>query len=90
MTMRAEGGGQMISDFFVVRAMRRTGVGREAARQVIAMLPGRWAIGFQACSPGVRRFWSTVAADACGRNWETHDDPPVAGRPPDSWITFQT
>jgi hypothetical protein len=27
MTMRAAGGGQMISDFFVVRAMRRTGVG---------------------------------------------------------------
>jgi predicted acetyltransferase len=90
MTMRAEGGGQMISDFFVVRAMRRTGVGREAARQVIAMFPGRWAIGFQSYSPGVQRFWSTVAADACGDNWETHDDPPAAGRPPDSWITFQT
>lgn len=85
-----DGGGSSISDFFVVRALRRSGVGREAARQVIAMFPGQWSIGFQTYNPGAQRFWSQVASDAVGDTWATHDDPPVAGRPPDTWITFQT
>ncbi|GAA1250163.1 GNAT family N-acetyltransferase [Oryzihumus leptocrescens] len=90
MTRPLEPGVMMIDGFFVVRALRRTGVGREAARQVVAMFPGRWAIGFQAYNPGAQRFWSLVATDAVGTTWSTHDDPPVEGRPPDSWITFTT
>lgn len=82
--------GTCIQDFFVVRALRRTGVGREAARQVIAMFPGRWSVGFQAYNPGVQQFWSQVAADAVGDRWQTHDGPPQPDRPPDSWITFET
>ena len=90
MTRPREPGVMMIDGFFVVRALRRTGVGREAARRVIAMFPGRWAIGFQSYNPGAQRFWSLVAADAVGDAWSAHDDPPVEGRPPDSWITFTT
>jgi hypothetical protein len=90
MTAPADDGGFTISDFFVVRALRRTGVGGEAARQVIAMFPGRWRIGFQTYNPGVRRFWSQVASAVAGDHWRTYDDPPVEGRPPDTWITFQT
>jgi predicted acetyltransferase len=90
MTTPADDGGQTISDFFIVRALRRTGAGREGARQVIAKFPGRWSIGFQSYNPGVQQFWSQVATDAAGDKWDTHDDPPVAGRPPDTWITFQT
>jgi len=71
-------------------ALRRTGVGREAARQVLAMFPGRWSIAFQTYNPGAQRFWSQVASDAVGDAWRTYDDPPPAGRPPDTWITFQT
>lgn len=69
---------------------RRTGVGREAAARVIAMIPGRWSIGYQSYNPGAQRFWSQVASDAVGDKWATHDDPPAEGRPPDTWITFQT
>jgi len=90
MTAPARDGGQMISDFFIARALRRTGVGREAARQVIALFPGRWRVGFQAYNPGVQQFWSRVASDAAGDDWQTYDDPPVPGRPPDTWITFET
>ena len=82
--------GMSVSDFFVVRALRRTGVGREAARQVVALFPGGWSIGFQSYNPGVQRFWSQVATDVAGDQWTTYDDPPVAGRPPDSWIVFRT
>ena len=90
MTAPADGGGTSISDFFIVRALRRSGAGREAARQVIAMFPGQWSVGFQSYTPGAQRFWSQVASDAAGDAWTTHDDPPVAGRPPDTWITFST
>jgi predicted acetyltransferase len=90
MTAPAAGGGTSVSDFFVARALRRTGVGREAARQVIAMTPGRWAIGFQSYNRGVQSFWSQLASEVAGPgNWTAYDDPPVAGRPPDSWIVFQ-
>jgi predicted acetyltransferase len=90
MTAPARSGGMSISDFFIVRALRRSGVGREAARQVIAMIPGRWSIAFQSYNPGAQRFWTQVASDAAGDKWTAHDDPPVEGRPPDTWITFQT
>jgi predicted acetyltransferase len=89
MTGPAPDGSMSVSDFFIVRALRRTGVGREAARQAIAMTPGRWSIGFQTYNPGAQPFWSQVATDAAGDTWATHDDPPVEGRPPDTWITFQ-
>lgn len=90
MTAPARNGGMSISDFFIVRALRRSGVGREAARQVIAMNPGRWSIAFQSYNPGAQRFWTQVASDAVREKWTAHDDPPVEGRPPDTWITFQT
>lgn len=79
-----------ICDFFVVRALRRTGVGRVAARLTIDTMPGRWRIGFQRYNPGVERFWTEVAADVAGDSWTTFDDPPVEGRPPDTWISFST
>jgi predicted acetyltransferase len=90
MTVTNDTAGISISDFFIVRALRRSGVGREAASRVIAMFPGRWSIGFQSYNPGAQRFWSQVVSDAVGDKWSTHDDPPVEGRPPDTWITFQT
>lgn len=89
MTAPTDTGGSSISDFFVVRALRRFGVGREAASRVIAMTTGRWSIGFQRYNPGAQRFWSQVASDAVGETWATHDLS-VEGRPPDTWITFRT
>ncbi|GAA0527331.1 hypothetical protein GCM10010172_04790 [Paractinoplanes ferrugineus] len=90
MTIPAADGGNSISAFFVVRALRRTGVGREAAALTIAALPGRWSIAFQRYNPGVERFWSRVATDAAGHRWHIHDGPTPANRPPDTWITFTT
>lgn len=88
MTAPTGDGGTSITDFFVVRALRRAGVGREAARLLLAQFPGRWHIAFQRYNPGVQDFWSQVATDAAGDTWSMHDDPPVEGRPPDTWITF--
>ncbi|XVV09817.1 GNAT family N-acetyltransferase [Actinoplanes sp. CA-131856] len=88
MTAPAEGGGTSIAAFFVVRALRRTGVGRSAAVQVVSRFPGRWRIGFQRYNPGVEAFWSDVATEVAGDKWEIEDGPPAENRPPDTFITF--
>jgi len=90
MILMADDSATSISDFFVVRALRRMGVGREAARLLLATIPGRWNVAFQSYNPGAQRFWSQVATDAAGDSWRMYDDPPVEGRPPDTWITFTT
>ena len=89
-TTPAEGGGTSVAAFFVVRALRRTGVGRVAAAQILATSPGRWSIGFQRYNPGVETFWSRVVTDVVGDRWEMHDGPVPEDRPPDSFITFTT
>ncbi len=83
-------GGTSMTAFFVVRALRRTGVGHEAALQAIAATPGRWSIGFQRYNPGAEKFWSRVATAVVGDRWEIHDEPTPDDRPPDSFITFDT
>jgi predicted acetyltransferase len=90
MRARTEAGGSSVHDFFVVRALRRTGVGREAARLLIATAPGAWEIGFQPYNPGVERFWSQVATDAVGDRWSVHDARSPELRPADRFITFTT
>lgn len=90
MTVPHEDGSMTIDDFFVVRALRRTGVGREAARQTIGLFPGPWRIGFQRYNPGVERFWTQVAEEFAGNTWTMVDEPPVEGRPPDTWLIFAT
>jgi predicted acetyltransferase len=89
MTAPAADGGTSIADFFVVRTLRRTGVGRNAAHQVIALFPGRWSIAFQRYNPGAEPFWTGVATNLVGDDWEIHDGPIVDNRPPDTWLTFR-
>jgi predicted acetyltransferase len=90
LTREIEADARTISDFFVVRALRRTGVGREAARQVIARTPGQWRIAFQTYNPGAQRFWQQVATDFAGEGWSARDVPQADGGPPDTWISFET
>ncbi|GAB3595577.1 hypothetical protein GCM10027446_21080 [Angustibacter peucedani] len=90
MTDVGEDGVRSVADFFVVRALRRSGTGREVARQLLEMFPGRWRIGFQRYNPGVEAFWTAVATEAVGDTWELRDEDPVEGRPPDTFLTFTT
>ncbi|WBB98138.1 MULTISPECIES: hypothetical protein [unclassified Solwaraspora] len=79
-----------INDFFVVRPLRRTGVGRVAAGRVIAEWPGRWRIAFQAYNPGAQLFWQRVATDAVGPHWHRSEAPSVPGAPADICLSFDT
>ena len=83
-------GGQVLGDFFVVRALRRSGVGLTAATAVMRATPGRWTLGFQDYNPGARSFWTRVATAVAGDSWRIEHQP-VPGKPelpPDSWLTI--
>ncbi|MBI1378626.1 MAG: GNAT family N-acetyltransferase [Frankiales bacterium] len=63
-TRRRADGARSVFSFLVVRAARRSGVGRAAAAQVLAAHPGEWAVAFQEVNAGAAVFWRSVAAGA--------------------------
>jgi predicted acetyltransferase len=77
----------VLNSFFVVRAARRSGVGRDAVGQILTARPGRWTVAFQETNPNAVAFWRSVAASH-DEGW-TEERRPVPDRPdlpPDSWI----
>ncbi|WP_051717630.1 GNAT family N-acetyltransferase [Streptomyces megasporus] len=87
-------GATSISAFFVVRALRRRGVGRRAALHLLHSRPGAWAIAFQEVNAGAARFWRGIATAAVGSDWreETRPapSPSPAGPTADTWIFLNT
>lgn len=86
-------GATSIVGFFVVRALRRRGVGRRAALElVVRQRRGRWAIAFQEANAGAARFWRRVAAEAVGADWR-EEIGPVPDKPEelqDRWVLLDT
>jgi predicted acetyltransferase len=78
-------GPRVMGEFFVVRAVRRRGVGRAAARCVFAAHPGAWEIPFQEENPGAARFWRGLATELAGDAWH-EERRPVPHRPDESDI----
>ncbi|GAA3434884.1 GNAT family N-acetyltransferase [Kutzneria kofuensis] len=64
-----DGGATFIHAFFVVRALRRQGVGLAAATDLLRSRRGRWAIAFLEQNAPAARFWKQVAAEVVGENW---------------------
>lgn len=52
-----------MAEFFVMRKYRRSGVGREAARQVFAMFPGPWQVRQLHGNDAATAFWRSVIPD---------------------------
>ena len=52
-----------VAEFFVVRKYRRGGVGRAAARTVIAIRPGQWELAIARRNTGASVFWRQVASE---------------------------
>ena len=76
--------------FFVLRGLRRSGVGSQAAAQLIASSPGRWAIAFQEDNVGAAAFWRQVVrglvGDAAREERETVPDRSLA----QTWLFLDT
>jgi predicted acetyltransferase len=85
-------GSTSIGAFFVVRALRRAGVGQLAALELLRIRPGRWSIAFQENNARAARFWRRVATAAVGPDWQEElrpvpDKPDIA---PDTWLLLDT
>lgn len=83
-------GARSVFAFFVLRGLRRTGVGTQAAAQLIAGSPGRWAIAFQEDNVGAAAFWRRLVRDLVGddvrEERETVPDRSLA----QTWLLFDT
>ncbi|WP_326943210.1 GNAT family N-acetyltransferase [Amycolatopsis sp. NBC_01307] len=64
-----EGAATFIHSFFIVRALRRQGVGLAAATKLIRSRRGRWAIAFLEENAPAARFWRQVATEVVGEHW---------------------
>ena len=83
---------RLMAGFFVVRGVRRLGVGRQAALQMLGRHPGVWEIPFQEENGGAARFWRELATEAVGTTW-TEERRPVPMKPHiphDVWITLDS
>jgi len=49
-----------MAEFFVLRKYRRSGVGRMAAVDVLARLPGPWTVRQQLTNPDATSFWRSA------------------------------
>jgi predicted acetyltransferase len=79
-----------VGEFFIVRSMRRQGIGRQVARAVFHRYPGRWEAAFQEENPRAATFWRRVAAEVAPGLWteERRQDPTKSFIAPDVWISL--
>jgi predicted acetyltransferase len=85
------GPARVLNSFFVVRGLRRSGLGLGAVQTVVAQHPGPWQVAFQDANAAAVCFWRRVATEIAGDSW-TEERRPVAGQPevpPDVWISFE-
>jgi ribosomal protein S18 acetylase RimI-like enzyme len=79
-----------VAGFWVLPQLRRSGVGRQLALEVLRSHPAPWLIGFQHENTSAGSFWRSVADEAFGpKQWREHRSP-IAARPdepPDHHIT---
>lgn len=78
-----------ITGFWVAPAVRRYGVGRTLAIDVLSRHDDPWVIGFQHDNVGAGEFWRSVADTAFGAGRWTENLRAVPGRPdvpPDHFI----
>jgi predicted acetyltransferase len=60
-------GAWSVSEFYVVPASRRKGLGRQAVAALLALHPGVWEIGILPGNRAALTFWANVLKDCSGR-----------------------
>jgi predicted acetyltransferase len=82
---------RVLGEFFVVRPLRRQGLGRTVATEVISRHPGRWELAFQEANERAARFWTNLASRLAGTAWTVspHPVPEKPDVPADLWLTFE-
>jgi len=60
-----------VTEFFVVRGLRRSGVGRAAALSVFSSFDGTWEVRVMQRNTGALRFWEETVRSFAGQAFET-------------------
>ena len=82
---------RVLNSFFIVRPVRRSGLGLRAVQEVLAHHPGPCQVAFQDNNQTAVRFWQRVATEISGDAW-TQERRGIPGKPestPDVWISFK-
>jgi GNAT superfamily N-acetyltransferase len=82
-------GRRSLAALWVAPVVRREGVGRKLALDVIRRHEGPWAVAFQHDNGPAGEFWRCVADEAFGPSAWREEEEPVVDRPtaaPDHWI----
>ena len=65
-----------MSEFFVMRKYRRSGIGRIAAKEVINLHKGKWELTVHPKNPVAIKFWTAVIKDCVGNNYRMIENVP--------------
>ncbi len=79
----------VLNSFFIVRPMRRHGLGLRAVKEVLSHHPGPCDVAFQENNPTAVRFWQRVATEFSTWTQEYRAIPGAADATPDIWISFK-
>jgi predicted acetyltransferase len=75
-----------LSEFFVVRGLRRRGVGRSAASEVFRRFPGVWEVRALDRNEGASAFWASAISGHTEGAFEVRSWEPNPGR---TWKVFR-
>ena len=60
-----------LAEFFVVRGVRRRGVGRAAAHDLFRSMPGKWEVRVAVFNIPAQQFWKSVIEEYCASRYTT-------------------
>ena len=63
-----------MSEFFVMKKYRRSGIGKYAAKKVFDMHPGKWELTVHPNNPISHIFWESVIKEIVGNDFQKHFD----------------
>lgn len=68
-----------IAEFFVLRAYRRKGIGRQAVQQIWDMFSGKWSVSYLKKNKAAESFWRKIIAERTNGNFSetTYRDMPT-------------
>ena len=90
LTRPLESGGTSMYAFFIVRGLRRHGLGLQAAQELLRLIPGVWGIAFQDENADAQPFWEHVATEAVGDRWQLERVAGPEGHTADIWLRLDS
>jgi predicted acetyltransferase len=78
-----------LAEFFILRATRRGGIGRQAAALIWRYWPGPWVVRVLIHNPEAVGFWEAVIADHTQGNYRRDSVSQTEYSPPRQWVIFR-